>query len=278
MIRSRLRTLIQMKIKVELRAVTRKSLWAVMLKVVVTGGGFGIVAWALWQPRLLLRRIAERDPDVLFYAEITRRLIALTIDDGPHPTVTPMVLDVLSRYQARATFFVIGERIRGNEDLIYRILSEGHELGNHMMTDVPSIRLGDAAFEDQSLQADRLLSRFSAVKWFRPASALYDGRMLRRIRQNGYSCVIGSVFPYDTHVPFVGFQSNFILGKAFPGSVLVLHEGRITRRRIAAVLDRVVPKLQSRGYSIVSLSELVEERRDPSAMMPRQHSSNSPRL
>jgi peptidoglycan-N-acetylglucosamine deacetylase len=121
-----------------------------------------------------------------------------------------------------------------------------------------------------------MLSRFSTVKWFRPASALYDGKMLGRIQQNGYSCAIGSVFPYDTHVPSVGFQSNFILEKAFPGSVLVLHEGDITRRRIAAVLDRVVPRLQSRGYGIVSLSELVEDQRGPGAMMPRQRSSKSP--
>jgi peptidoglycan/xylan/chitin deacetylase (PgdA/CDA1 family) len=234
-----------------------------MLGGVVWGVGLGLVAWVLSQPRPLLRWIARRDPDVLFYAQTTGRRIALTIDDGPHAVVTPMILDVLSRYRARATFFVIGERIGGNEELIHRILSEGHELGNHMMTDVPSIRLGDAAFGEEFLRADRLLSRFSAVKWFRPASARYAGKMLGRIRQHGYRCAIGSVFPYDTHVPSVGFQSIFILGKARPGSILVLHEGDITRKRIAAVLDMVVPRLQSRAYSIVSLSELVEEQRDP---------------
>lgn len=109
--------------------------------------GLGVVAWVLWQPKLLLRWIAERNSDVLFYIETSRRLIALTIDDGPHPIATPMILKVLSKYQARATFFLIGERIRGNEEIVHQILSGGHEIGNHMMTNAPSICLPDAAFE-----------------------------------------------------------------------------------------------------------------------------------
>jgi peptidoglycan-N-acetylglucosamine deacetylase len=231
--------------------------------------GLGIVAWVLWQPKLLLRWISERDPDVLFYVETSKRLIALTIDDGPHPTVTPMILRVLSKYQARATFFLIGERIRGNEETIRQILSEGHELGNHMMTDSPSICLPDVVFENHFLRTDRLLARFSPVRWFRPGSALYNDRMLRQIQQNGYSCVIGSVFPYDTHIPSVSFQSHFILSKVFPGSIVVLHDGDISRRRTAQVLDRIIPRLQSRGYRIVSLSELVEGQRDARQFMAR---------
>ena len=217
-----------------------------------------IMTWVLLQPKPLLRWIAERDPRVLYYVQTSERLVALTIDDGPHPTVTPMILRVLSKYHAHATFFLIGERVQKNEGIVHQILSEGHEIGNHMMTDATSIRLPAAAFEDQLLRADRLLSRFAAARWFRPGSARYNERMLRQVKRQNYRCVIGSVFPYDTHVPSVRFQSAFILSKVFPGSIVILHEGDIGRKRVAQVLDDVIPQLQSRGYRVVSLSELVE--------------------
>lgn len=230
-----------------------------MWKGVVISVALGLGAWVLSQPRLLLHWIAERDSEVLFYVRTSNQSVALTIDDGPHSLVTPMILEVLSKYQARATFFLIGERIPGNEKIVHQILAEGHEIGNHMMTDSPSIYLSDAEFESQLVGTDHLLARFSTAKWFRPGSGWYNGKMLRRIQRHGYNCVIGSVFPYDTHIRSVYFQSKFILKKVFSGSIIVLHDGDITRRRIALVLNRVIPDLQTRGYRIVSLSELVEE-------------------
>ena len=59
------------------------------------------------------------------------KLVALTFDDGPHPEHTPQVLDVLKQYDVKATFFVIGTRIAGNEDILKRIHAEGHQTGNH---------------------------------------------------------------------------------------------------------------------------------------------------
>ena len=138
-----------------------------------------ILVGVVCNPKPLVYRLAYHSPDVLYFVKTEEKIIALTIDDGPHPMVTPKILDVLSEYQVPATFFLIGGRVQHNEDILRRIASNGHEIGNHHMEDAPSIRLSEVEFEKQLLQAHRILSEFAQVKWFRPASGWFNERMLR---------------------------------------------------------------------------------------------------
>src|SRR5215218_6611139 len=75
--------------------------------------------------------------------------VALTVDDGPAPETTPQLLRVLSRHGARATFFLVGERASRHRDLVAGIAAAGHELGNHLWRDEPSVLLGRAEFAQQ---------------------------------------------------------------------------------------------------------------------------------
>lgn len=218
------------------------------------GGAIG--ATVLYQPFAAVRWLARRAPEVLFYVETAEPLVALTIDDGPHPSVTPEILDLLDEHRARATFFLIGERVRGNEPVVLRMVAAGHELGNHMMADAPSIRMSPAAFDAELLEAHAILSAFGPVRWFRPGHGWFNLRMLRQLRARGYRCALGSVHPYDPAIPFERYQSRHILRAVRPGSVIVLHDGTEGRRRTVRVLRRVLPELLRRGYSVVTLSEL----------------------
>jgi peptidoglycan/xylan/chitin deacetylase (PgdA/CDA1 family) len=217
-----------------------------------------LVLVILWQPQWLLRRIARRHPTVLFHVRTSRNIVALTIDDGPHPEVTPMILDVLARHRATATFFLLGTRVRGNEGCVERIIREGHELGNHLMDDRPGISLSGDEFEHQLLKAHLLLERFAPIRWFRPGSGWFNQRMVDQIHHHGYRCVLGSVYPYDAHIACAGIVTTFLLLKIFPGAIVVLHDGEHSRRKTVAILDHVIPRLQLRGYSVVSLSELIK--------------------
>ncbi|RME83982.1 MAG: peptidoglycan-N-acetylglucosamine deacetylase [Caldilineae bacterium] len=210
----------------------------------------------LYRPRLLIKLLAKSSPAVLFYVPTKARAIALTIDDGPHPYLTPKILDVLARFGARATFFLLGERVAGNEGLIERIVAEGHELGNHQMSDIPGILLEPEAFRQQLLQADAILRRYAAVRWFRPGSGWYNARMLRQIAGFGYRCVLGSVYPYDAHLHFAPLLSAYTLANVFPGAILALHDGAWERRHTVTVLEQVLPRLQARGYRVLTLSDL----------------------
>jgi peptidoglycan-N-acetylglucosamine deacetylase len=209
-------------------------------------------------PRPLIHRVAEADPEVVFMVATTDSLVALTLDDGPSADVTPHVLALLARHDARATFFLTGNRIEGREGLVRQIVLHGHELGNHGMSSMPSLLLPRGTFRRDLRRAHTLLTEYDTVRWFRPATGLFNERIVREAAALGYTTALGSVYPNDVHRPFPGLLSRHVLRHVEPGSVIILHEGRTGRRTIVPVLERILPELRRRGYRMVTLSELVE--------------------
>jgi len=210
------------------------------------------------QPQWLITALARRSPDVVYQVETTSRVVALTIDDGPDARSTPLILDLLDRYGARATFFLISDRIPGNEAIVRRVIQAGHEIANHLTTDEASILLRHAEFERRLLAAERMLAPFARPRWFRPGSGWYNDSMLAMIHQHGYRCALGSVYPFDPQIPSARFAARFVLNKARPGAVIVLHDCGARGRRTARALETILPALKARNYKIKTLSELVD--------------------
>jgi peptidoglycan/xylan/chitin deacetylase (PgdA/CDA1 family) len=184
------------------------------------------------------------------------RAIALTLDDGPDATHTPEILRLLRAHDAHATFFYISERVAGQEALVRAIVDEGHELGNHLTRDEPSVRLSPEAFTHAVREAGAVLGCFAPVRWLRPASGRYTGTMLDIVEREGYRCALGSIYPFDAKVPAGRLTAAFILANARPGAIIILHENAERGRRTVQVLRRVLPALRERGYRVVTLSEL----------------------
>ena len=220
-------------------------------------GALTVVVVALWTaPRWLVPRIAARSPRCLYAVPTRERVVALTLDDGPDAPHTRALLDLLREHGARATFFLISSRVPGNEPLVQSLVSEGHEIGNHLTRDEASIHLPPDAFAAAVAEAGRVLGAFGPVRWLRPASGFYDGEMLDTIERAGYRCALGSVYPYDPHVPSSRFAAAYVMANVRPGAVIVLHEGGDRSRRAMETLGRVLPALRARGYRVVTLSTL----------------------
>ncbi len=200
-------------------------------------------------------------PEARFYFKTDKKLAALTIDDSPHPENTQAILEVLDRYEAQATFFIIAGRVKGREAIIEAIISNGHEIGNHMMKDKASIHLEPDTFAARFKQADSVLSQFQAMKWFRPASGLYTDAMIRILHDYdaSYRCVLGSVYPFDAAVPWSSFSIQYIKANVTPGSIIILHDGNERGRRTLQTLRNILPYLKQKGYRLVTLSRLSEE-------------------
>jgi len=235
-----------------------------MIGVALAGGLLAAAGLVLWTaPGWLMQPLARRYPGCLYQVSTRRPLLALTIDDGPDPASTPMIMAELRRHQARATFFLITDRIPGREPLVRRLLAEGHELGNHFTRDRPSIRLSPRAFEADLLRAHRSLAPWGRTTWARPGSGWYSQAMVRVMQRHGYRCVLGSVYPLDAAIPSVAWAAGHILRNARPGAIVVLHDGGSRGRRAARILAEVLPELRRRGYQVVSLSGLMAAARAP---------------
>ena len=226
-------------------------------------GLLSVVVAAAIRPGPLVRWLSRRFPDVLFRHETAEPLVALSFDDSPHATLTPRILDVLAAHDARATFFMIGAHVAGNEEVVRRLVDEGHELGNHMMSDAPSSRLPAAEFERQLLQTHELLASFGPVRWFRPGHGWFNRRMLDQIQPHGYQCAMASAYALEFLAISAPYAARHILLNVRPGGVIVLHDGAAERERTVAVLERLLPALRRRGYRVVTLSELAEARQMP---------------
>jgi len=221
-------------------------------------GGFALATGAaLWSaPEWLIDQLARRHPGCLYRVPTQTPLVALTIDDGPDPSSTPLILAELRRQEARATFFLIAGRVRGQELLVRTIASEGHELGNHFTRDRASVRLSPSAFEADLLRAHQVLAPYGAVTWARPGSGWYSQVMIGVMSRHRYRCALGSVYPFDATIPSTGFAAHYIMWHTRPGAVIVLHDSGSRGLRTVKVLSEVLPELRRRGYRVVSLSEL----------------------
>ncbi len=208
-------------------------------------------------PDWLLDTLADQYPGCIYRVPTRERIVALTLDDGPDSVSTPVILAELRKHGARATFFLISERMRGQEPLVRSIVAGGHELGNHFSHQRPSIRLSAHKFEEDLLRAHQVLTWFTQPVWARPASGWYTQAMLQTMKRHGYRCALGSIYPFDAAIPFVSWATHYILRNARPGAIIILHDGGSRGKRTAHVLAAVLPTLQKRGYRVVPLSDLV---------------------
>jgi peptidoglycan/xylan/chitin deacetylase (PgdA/CDA1 family) len=202
-------------------------------------------------------------PEAIFHVKTNKKLVALTIDDSPDSVTTLKILEILSKYDSKATFFLITNYISGNEKIVTRIANEGHEIGNHMTSDEPSYQLSNTEFSKKFNKADSILSEYSEIRWFRPGSGIYTNSMINTLNnhEKEYLFVLGSVYPLDPVIPSSSFASFFITQNIRPGSIIILHDRGDRGKRTVKTLKNILPKLNSKGYKLVTLSELYESQR-----------------
>jgi peptidoglycan/xylan/chitin deacetylase (PgdA/CDA1 family) len=117
--------------------------------------GVGLVFWM--EPLSVLSVIERLTPNIIYRVRTHRPVVALSFDDGPHPIFTPEVLEILHRHDAKATFFVIGERALRHPEVVSQIKAAGHEVGNHYFRNGPTLGHSDADFVDYLAQTEKAI-------------------------------------------------------------------------------------------------------------------------
>lgn len=228
----------------------------------------GLVLGVIARPPLPLLKIAGRlhwralNQSLLFVPTIGQK-VALTLDDGPHPDTTCGVLETLAGHKAKATFFLHGCRARAHGNLVDAIVKAGHEIGNHTWEDTPSTKLPAEAFRASLARTHEQLIHGGhgsdrAVHYFRPAGGWTSCEMVSYARcAFGYQTVIGSLYPFDTRVRRDEWVIDAVVGRVFPGAIIVMHEGA-GRGRLSMRLERILERLRP-DYEITTVSELLSE-------------------
>jgi peptidoglycan/xylan/chitin deacetylase (PgdA/CDA1 family) len=220
---------------------------------------FAVLAW---QPRWAVDAVAALASGIVWRVPTEQPLVALTFDDGPHPTWTPQVLDVLARSQVQATFFLMGRRARAHPELVARIRAEGHEIGNHTLSHRRPLRQSDAAFLAELLEGEAALGLGpGTTRLFRPPSGWMRPSQRALAAAHGYVTVLGSAYPYDPYRPPVAYMRWVVAKNLRPGAIVVLHDGGRRRERTVEAVAGIVSDGRARGLRWVTVSELLSQGR-----------------
>jgi peptidoglycan/xylan/chitin deacetylase (PgdA/CDA1 family) len=196
-----------------------------------------------------------------------RNEIALTIDDGPEPEVTPQVLEILDRYQVKATFFCIGRRASLYPELTKEIVQRGHEVGNHSQRHHHNFSLsGTQAITREVASAQQTLTNITGVvpKFFRAPAGLRNLFLAPVLARLNLQLSHWSIRAYDTKVKNPEKVTAKLLSGIKPGAILLLHDGNAARTKsdvpmILAVLPTLIEAAKQQNLRFVTLTQAAEQ-------------------
>jgi len=212
---------------------------------------------------LLQLLIIESYAENLIYRSVSNEnmQIALTFDDGPHPARTPEILKILNEYNVKATFFVIGKNVEYYPETFQKIISDGHEIGNHTYTH-RSLKKCTTDLVKKEIQAfEKIISEYSTVKsaLIRPPGGLYGNSLEDYAINNNYNIILWSVDTMDWAHKDVDEIVDNILTNTDGGDIILMHDYISGQSPTPKVIETVIPILIERGYEFVTVSELISK-------------------
>ncbi len=183
--------------------------------------------------------------------------IAMTFDDGPHVQNTPRLLDMLKQRGIKATFFLVGECVAANPQIVKRIVAEGHEIGNHSWSHPLLSKMSDGSVADQLQKTQSAIVAACGItpKLMRPPYGGFTQRQQRWANgEYGYKCILWDVDPEDWKIRNAEHVQSVILKEATSGSIILSHDiHKTTVDAMPATLDALAAK----GFKFVTVSELI---------------------
>jgi peptidoglycan/xylan/chitin deacetylase (PgdA/CDA1 family) len=183
--------------------------------------------------------------------------IAMTFDDGPSAKLTPKLLDLLAAHHIKATFFLIGQNVSENPEIVAREVREGHEIANHSWSHPNLAKMSDDGVRGQLRKTEDAIRGASGhgPTLLRPPYGSITARQKKWINQEfGYKIVLWDVDPLDWRRPGASVVCNRIIKNTRAGSIVLAHD--IHPGTIEA-MPCVLNQLEAKGFKFVTVSELI---------------------
>lgn len=201
-----------------------------------------------------------RQYDAAYLGDTTQKVLYLTFDAGYENGCTEKILDTLKTHNVTATFFLVGNYIERNADLVRRMTEEGHIVGNHTMHHYDMSRISDeSAFTEEITLLEQLYENTTGQKlskFYRPPQGLYSAENLRMAQKLGYKTVFWSLAYVDwknDDQPDPEASIAKLLKRTHNGAVILLHS---TSKTNAEILDRLLTAWENEGYRFGTPDEL----------------------
>ena len=201
-----------------------------------------------------------REFDAAYIGDMSKKVLYLTFDAGYENGCTGKILDTLKKHDVKAAFFLVGNYIEKNADLVRRMADEGHIVANHTMHHCDMSRLTDkAAFCRELQDLEKLYKETTGQempKFYRPPQGIYSEENLKMAKELGYKTVFWSLAYVDWNNDAQPSREEAfakLLPRTHQGAVVLLHS---TSQTNAEILDELLTKWKDMGYSFASVEEL----------------------
>lgn len=200
--------------------------------------------------------------DAAYVGDVTEKVLYLTFDAGYENGYTAQILDVLKAHEVPAAFFLVGNYLETEPDLVRRMVDEGHAVGNHTWNHPDMSQIADKASFEKELSmvedAYRRITKRELEKFYRPPQGIYSEENLKMAKELGYKTVFWSLAYADwdnSTQPTAEQAFAKLIPRVHPGAVVLLHS---TSKTNAAILDELLTKWEEMGYTFAPISQLFE--------------------
>ena len=191
-------------------------------------------------------------PNLIWNADTRSRCIYLTFDDGPIPIVTPFVLNILQQYNAKATFFCIGDNVRKHPEIFEQVKAAGHAIGNHTYNHLKGWETDDHAYLDNFLKADELI----CSKLFRPPYGRIKKSQIRLLKKEkpDLEIIMWSALSGDFDINITPEKClDNVVKHTKSGDIVLFHDSLKAKERMEYALPRAMEIWSREGYEFREL-------------------------
>ncbi len=211
------------------------------------------------------RAMQRKYPNILWFGDESRREIAITFDDGPHPKDTPRVLERLTQHNIHATFFLVGKYVELHPSLVQQIHQSGHQLGIHCFRHLPFPLKNPAVLRAQLDRTRHAIAETcgiapETIRDLRPPYGTFTPKLVSLLTEWQYRLILWNNIPPHWMQP-LNWTVSQVLEQTIPGSVIVLHDGHGHGTKVAQILDGIIPAFKAQGYAFITIEEMHERKR-----------------